>query len=143
MKKSRLDDLLFGSMVLLILAAIPFLVLSWNPKGGGRVVNVAGYNLPDHDPGVWVVGEGRPFSREKENIVRVKQGESVTLRLSSMDVVHGFSIAEYNISEVINPGETVVVEFDADRTGEFEFYCSARSCGPGHIDMRGKLIVEP
>jgi hypothetical protein len=142
MKKSRIDDLLFGSMALLILAAIPYLILSWNPVGGERVVNVAGYNLPDHNPGVWLVNEGRPFPKEASNVLRVKQGEFITLRLSSMDVVHGFSIPEYNISEIINPGETIVVEFSADRTGEFEFYCTARSCGPGHIDMRGKLVVE-
>jgi hypothetical protein len=128
---------------LLILTAIPYLILTWTPRGEGRVVNVAGYNLPDDDPGVWVVGEGRPFSREDVNIIRVKQGEFVTLRLSSMDVVHGFSITEYNISEIINPGKTVAVEFFADTVGEFELYCSAPSCGLGHIDMRGKLIVEP
>jgi hypothetical protein len=143
MKKSKIVDLLFASVALLVLAAIPYLILSWNPTGGGRVVNVAGYNLADPDPGIWLVNEGRPYPKEASNILRVKSGELITLRLSSMDVVHGFSIDEYNISEIIMPGEIVSVEFVAGQGGEFEFYCSARSCGPGHLDMRGTLIVEP
>jgi hypothetical protein len=143
MKKSTLYELMFAAFAVLVLTAIPYLILSWTPNGEGRVINVAGYNLADPDPGVWLVNEGRPFPKEASNMILVKQGELITLRLTSMDVVHGFTLAEYNISEIIEPGEIVTVEFVAGQSGEFEFYCSARSCGPGHLDMRGTLIVEP
>ncbi|MFQ5801093.1 MAG: cupredoxin domain-containing protein, partial [Candidatus Hydrothermarchaeales archaeon] len=77
------------------------------------------------------------------NVIRVKQGEVVTLRLTSMDVVHGFNLSYYNIFETLYPGKITTVEFVADKSGEFEFYCSARSCGLGHLEMKGTLIVEP
>jgi len=143
MKQRSVTEILFIIAVVLILTAIPYLILSWQPQGKGRVVNVAGYNLADPDPGVWIVGEGRPFSKDSENEIRVMQGELVTLRLTSMDVVHGFKLPEYNISETLYPGDVVEVEFLAEESGAFEFYCSARSCGLGHLEMTGKLIVEP
>ncbi len=142
MKQSSATEILFITAAVLILTAVPYLILTWQPQGSGRVINVAGYNLADPDPGVWVIGEGRPFSNEGLNEIRVKQGETVTLRLTSMDVVHGFTLPEYNISEILYPGDMVIVEFLADESGDFEFYCSAQSCGRGHLEMKGKLIVE-
>jgi hypothetical protein len=144
MKKPSSTELLFIAAAVLILTVVPYLILTWQPQGTGRVINVAGYNLADPDPGVWVVSEGRPtFSRNTANVIRIKQGELVTLRLTSMDVVHGFNLSYYNVSETLYPGEITTVEFLADKSGEFEFYCSARSCGLGHIEMIGILIVEP
>ena len=143
MKQSRVTEILFIIAVVFILTAIPYLILSWRPQGSGRVINVAGYNLADPDPGVWVISEGRPFSKDRVNEIRVKQGEFVTLRLTSMDVVHGFKLPDYNISETLYPGDTVSVEFIVSESGEFEFYCNVRSCGRGHLEMKGKLIVEP
>ncbi len=143
MVKSNKTELLFMVTAILILVTLPYLILTWHPQGNGRVINVAGYNLADPDPGVWVVSEGRPiFSKEANNKIRVKQGELITLRLSSMDVVHGFKLSEYNLSETIPPGEIKTLEFVADKSGEFEFYCNVRSCGPGHLEMKGTLIVE-
>ncbi len=143
MKQSSVTEILFIVVAALILTSIPFLLLSWQPQGKGKVINVAGYNLAGPDPGVWVVGEGRPFSKDRVNEIRVQQGEFVTLHLTSMDVVHGFTLPGYNISETLYPGDVVPVEFLAKESGEFEFYCSARSCGRGHLEMKGILIVEP
>jgi heme/copper-type cytochrome/quinol oxidase subunit 2 len=142
MKQSNVTEILFIIAVVLILTAIPYLILTWQPQGKGRVINVAGYNLADPDPGIWVIGEGRPFTMDTVNEIRVKKGDLITLRLTSMDVVHGFTLPGYNISETLNPGDVVTVEFLADDKGEFEFYCSARSCGRGHLEMEGTLIVE-
>ncbi len=143
MKRSGITEILFIVGAALVLTAIPYLILTWQPQGKGRVINVAGYNLADPDPGVWVVGEGRPFTTDHVNEIRVKQGELVTLRLSSVDVVHGFALPGYNISESLYPGDVMTVEFLASESGEFEFYCSARSCGRGHLEMKGTLIVGP
>lgn len=143
MKKPDSTELLFIVLAALTLTAIPYLILTWQPEGNGRVINVAGYNLADPDPGVWVVSEGRLlFSKEGSNEIRAKKGEHITLRLTSMDEVHGFKLSDYNISETLQPGKIKVVEFIADKSGEYEFYCNVRSCGPGHLGMRGVLIVE-
>jgi cytochrome c oxidase subunit 2 len=75
------------------------------------------------------------------NTVTVNKGDKVKLTLTSIDVTHGFAIDEYGISIRLMPQQPEVVEFTADKTGEFVFYCNV-PCGPGHKDMRGKLIVE-
>ncbi|MEE8402692.1 MAG: hypothetical protein V3R93_02960 [Candidatus Hydrothermarchaeaceae archaeon] len=144
MIKSNLVELLFIATAVLILTALPYYILTYAPQDSEKTINIAGYNLPDEDPGVWLVHEGRwDFSGKSGSEIRVKQDETVVLRITSMDVVHGFGLPDYNISEVIYPGEIKTVKFVADKSGEFRFYCNARSCGLGHINMVGKLVVEP
>lgn len=73
--------------------------------------------------------------------VRVRQGERVRLIITSADVTHGFSILEYSINRQVAPGQTVVVEFTADKPGRFPIYCSV-FCGTGHAQHRGVLVVD-
>lgn len=75
------------------------------------------------------------------NTIRVKEGDKVTLNITSTDVEHGFSISAYNINESLPPNEMVTITFVADKKGEFPFVCSV-FCGTGHSEMRGTLIVE-
>lgn len=75
------------------------------------------------------------------NPIRVKVGENIRLKITSVDVDHGFSLPEFGINEILSPGGTITVEFQATEIGEFEFSCSV-FCGSGHSNMRGKLIVE-
>lgn len=74
--------------------------------------------------------------------IRVKQGERVRLILTALDRKHGFEIKELGIKTVLEKGKETVVEFVAERAGEFKFKCSVR-CSWGHFRMKGKLIVEP
>ncbi|MBS3116950.1 cupredoxin domain-containing protein [Candidatus Woesearchaeota archaeon] len=73
--------------------------------------------------------------------IKVKQGDKVKLMIKSEDVPHGFRLADFDISERLNPGETVNVEFTADKKGTFNFFCSV-PCGAGHGTMKGQLVVE-
>ena len=73
--------------------------------------------------------------------INVKQGDKVRLKIKSIDVAHGFSLLDFNINENLEPEKEVVVEFIADKKGEFSFFCSV-FCGSGHSGMKGKLIVE-
>ncbi|MFH1836085.1 MAG: cupredoxin domain-containing protein [Methanobacteriota archaeon] len=73
--------------------------------------------------------------------IRVKKGDILLLRLTSADVNHGFAIDEYDIKVDIPAKETKILQFTADKTGEFTYYCSVY-CGSGHGSMKGKLIVE-
>ncbi len=75
------------------------------------------------------------------NIIRVKKGDLVRIEITSEDVVHGFALPAFGINVPVRPEQTTVVEFVADKTGNFEFYCSIY-CGAGHAQMRGTLIVE-
>ncbi len=73
--------------------------------------------------------------------INVKQGDKVRLKIKSIDVTHGFSLPDFNVNENLEPEKEVVVEFIADKKGEFSFFCSV-FCGEGHSGMKGKLVVE-
>ena len=73
--------------------------------------------------------------------ITVNKGDRVKLSITSVDVTHGFTISEFGVNSRLNPGETTDVEFVADKSGTFSFFCSVQ-CGEGHLGMRGQLIVN-
>jgi heme/copper-type cytochrome/quinol oxidase subunit 2 len=75
------------------------------------------------------------------SVIEVNQGDRVILHIESVDVTHGFGLPEFNINEELRPGETVDVEFVADKKGSFTFSCTVY-CGSGHGSMKGTLIVN-
>lgn len=99
----------------------------------------------------WTVSEGAKWRFIDSDIVsegygkneiRVKQGDTVTLRITSYDSVHGFALPAYKINERIYPGKVTEVTFKADKKGEHVFFCSIICGMPGHQWMKGKLIIE-
>lgn len=68
-------------------------------------------------------------------------GDTVKLHITSEDVAHGFALPDFGISKTLNPGETVDIEFVADKKGTFNFFCNVQ-CGLGHGGMRGQLVVR-
>ncbi len=73
--------------------------------------------------------------------IRVKKGDTVKITLASSGM-HDFRIDEFNVkTNVLKTGDAPqTVQFVADKTGTFEYYCSVgnhRAMG-----MVGKLIVE-
>ncbi len=73
--------------------------------------------------------------------ITVNNGDRVRIRLTSRDVTHGFSIMQFNVKTEIEPGKTSVVEFTANKSGNFTFFCSFY-CGDGHSEQNGQLIVK-
>jgi len=82
----------------------------------------------------------RQWSFEPSTIT-VKKDDKVRLNIKNEDVTHGFALFEFDVNERLAPGKTTTIEFTADKTGEYVFFCSV-PCGKGHKDMKGKLIVE-
>jgi heme/copper-type cytochrome/quinol oxidase subunit 2 len=74
-------------------------------------------------------------------VVKVKAGTLVTLRITAVDGTHGFALGAFGIDERIEEGETKVIEFYASKPGEYGFHCS-HFCGLGHLGMKGKVLVE-
>lgn len=93
------------------------------PAAAGQVIKVTGQNFR--------------FNPDK---IQVKKGDKVRIALTAVDMPHDFDLDELGVNgPVVQPGETTEVEFIADKTGEFEYYCSVgkhRANG-----MVGKLIV--
>jgi len=74
-------------------------------------------------------------------VITVKQGDKVRLKINSIDVTHGFALPDFNVKVDLVPNKEETVEFVADKKGEFAFFCSVL-CGAGYQDMKGKLVVE-
>ncbi len=83
-------------------------------------------------------------SRPKRNLVlEVNKGDLVVLKMTSSDVVHGFSLKDFGIfiEDGIRPGKVVTASFKADKVGTFTFSCNI-ICGDEHENMQGTLVVS-
>jgi len=75
------------------------------------------------------------------NVITLKKGETVKLRLTSEDVTHGFLVNSLNLDEVITPGQPTEVTLTPQRTGRFTTICD-HFCGAGHGNMNMTILVE-
>ncbi len=73
--------------------------------------------------------------------VTLKKGETVTLRLHSEDVIHGFFSRQLKIDETIEPGKTDDVTLTPQTAGTFTTICD-HFCGAGHGNMAMTIVVE-
>jgi nitrosocyanin len=86
-----------------------------------------------------VGGEG--YDKFYPQSVVVLKGDKVKLVLNNTDEMdHGFAIDAYGINQIVKAGQTITIDFVADKAGVFTFYCTV-PCGPGHSEMTGQLIV--
>ena len=82
----------------------------------------------------------RNFAFDKSEI-KVKKGDKVRINLTSANGFHDWVVDEFDaVTAQVNTGQSASVEFVADKTGTFEFYCSVGSHRA--MGMKGKLIVE-
>ena len=61
--------------------------------------------------------------------------------LTSLDVMHSFSVPVFRLKQDAVPGRTIRGWFKATREGSYEFMC-AEICGIGHTMMKAMLHVE-
>ena len=108
--------------------------------------NVSGEIIQDLEPQTGSDGikkftmTARKWKFEPNEII-VNEGDKVRLTVTSIDIAHGIVIPDYGINEYLSPGQTVNIEFTADKKGTFPFACNV-SCGVGHSGMGGKLVVN-
>lgn len=90
--------------------------------------------------------------------IEVNKGDTLNIRLVSLDVVHGFYLEGYDVdatiyaqqklfkfrrpSEGYNWQEIEQFTVIANRKGKFRYRCS-NTCGTMHPFMQGELIVHP
>ncbi len=77
--------------------------------------------------------------------VEVNKGDTVRMHITSLeqahDATHGFAIGRYNINLSLEPGKVETVEFVANETGVFPYYCT-EFCSALHLEMAGYLLVN-
>ena len=74
-------------------------------------------------------------------ILKLKEGQTYRLHISSPDLNHGFSVMPINMNFQVGPGYDHVLTITPDSTGEFPIICN-EFCGIGHHMMTGRIIVE-
>jgi cytochrome c oxidase subunit 2 len=74
--------------------------------------------------------------------ISVRKGETVKLRITTTDILHGFRITALGIKVPIQPGKVTDVLLTPNETGKLIANCS-EFCGPGHKRMELTINVKP
>lgn len=82
--------------------------------------------------------------------IRVKVGEPVTLRLTSLDNEHHtdgggkhqWAVDELGVNVIAQPLSSNFVTFTPERAGAYTFYCDICCGGRANPTMNGQIIVE-
>ncbi len=108
------------------------------PVSGNERIERDGNNVE-----IWMTAVRSHYTPDR---VEILQGDNVTWHVTnidtSFDATHGFSIPGYNINISLEPGETATVEFVADQSGTYPFYCT-EFCSALHLEMAGYFLVAP
>ena len=149
-KRYFISEILAVGLLVAFVVGLPVLLFRYHRQQWqdhpGRIVGIVARN--DNitgKPGQWIVQKDSVWDfqdMEQPSELEINQGTEVTLRLTSVDAVHEFSLDGYQLKQKIYPGEVVEITFVANTLGEFSFEC-LNFCGEGHEDMVGKIVVVP
>ena len=148
-------DFFFLVVIVLVIAGLPFGISFYDryASSGKIPPNAKHFTLTGHAERGWLIGDvpayaavsfwkqkGEPIARP---VIEVAKGDVVVFKLTSSDVVHGFSLKDFEVflTDGIEPGKATYVSFTADKAGTFTFSCNA-ICGEMHQNMQGTLIVK-
>jgi cytochrome c oxidase subunit 2 len=144
--------LLSGAVLVLFIGALAFATLGMGihlPGRAGEIDPKAVRSTPPFDhPGVRQVGPGRYEAvvlaqawRYDPQEIDVPAGSTVTFRVTSADVIHGFYIEGTRVNFMVLPGEITEETYTFREPGEHRLICD-EYCGAGHQLMAGKVVVR-
>ena len=137
LRRRRVRAALFAATVLVVLGLSGFLlkqafIRPAQAALAGTVIEVSG-SMSGFEP--------------KE--IRVKLGQPVTIRLTSLDSPlhsgggkHQWAVDELRVNILAAARESSYATFTPSKPGEFTFYCDVCCGGRSSPSMQGKLIVE-
>jgi heme/copper-type cytochrome/quinol oxidase subunit 2 len=148
-------DFFFLAVIVLVLAGLPLGISFYDRYAVSQHIppDARQFTLTGHAERGWLIGEvpayeaisiwkrkGAPIEKP---VIEVSKGDVVVLKLTSSDVVHGFSLKDFEVflTDGIEPGKATYVSFTADKVGAFTFSCNA-ICGDMHQNMQGTIIVK-
>jgi len=154
-RSSKKLDLFFLVLVVAVLVGLPFGIVYYDRQISSQKIpsNAKVFKLTGHAERGWLTEQvpayeaislwqkrGQPIEKP---VIKVKKDDFVVLKLASSDVVHGFSLKDFDIylTDGIQPGKVVYISFKADQVGTFTFSCNA-ICGDMHQNMQGTLVVS-
>ena len=82
--------------------------------------------------------------------IRVKVGQPVTIRLTSIDNSHHtdgggkhqWAVDELGVNVIAQPESSNTVTFTPDKAGTYTFYCDICCGGKANPTMNGQIVVE-
>lgn len=73
--------------------------------------------------------------------IKVKKGDTVKITFKNIGGRHDFTLPDFNVkTNTLQSGQEETVQFVADKTGTFEYFCSVGN--HREMGMKGNLIVE-
>lgn len=86
------------------------------------------------------VKDGKPTTNFSMKEIAVTKGDTVRIKVTNTKGVHDFAIDEFGVKTETPEGVETIIEFVADKVGEFTYYCSK----PGHkaLGQTGTLVVS-
>ncbi len=129
-------------IVLLIIGGLAYYAMqpSYTPQNSQNNSENNGQNnvVAPVEKSFTVDGQNFSFSLTE---IKVNLGDKVKITFNNVSGFHNFVLDEFNVKmdPFQGPG-TREVQFVADKTGTFEFYCSVNN--HRQMGMKGKLIVE-
>ena len=152
---SKKLDLFFLVVIVVVLTGLPFGISFYDRYAASKNIppDAKQFTLTGHAERGWLIGQvpayevvslwkqkGEPIEKP---VIEVSKGDVVVFKLTSSDVVHGFSLKDFEIylTDGIEPGKATYVSFIADKVGTFTFSCNA-ICGEMHQNMQGTVVVN-
>lgn len=123
--------LIISSIVVLVFVAIIVLAsINKSPANTGNAIRVSGEDSVKEfviQSFTEVVDE-KYYPQYSLKEISVKKGDLVRIKITNIRGTHDFNIDEFNIHAETPLNEEIILEFRADKAGNFEYYCSK----PGH-----------
>ena len=123
-RRSRLPVAVVGGSALLVCALALVQTVFSHAHGGSEAVIPVTVKRFEYSP----------------HEIRLKKGVAVVLKITSLDVPHGFNLPDFGVRADVVPGMPAHVRLVPDKTGTFTFHCDV-FCGTGHEDLDGTVVV--